>query len=143
MHRKLVKIVKDEGSAKQRSGYTIMEVLIASLLLVTAIAPILKGLTSAHTTAVSIERKTISLTLAQKHLEQIRAKSIYNYDEDFNNASFNLADAYYGSVTDSAVNSDLRSISVSVGYDSNGDGALDAEEMEVVLDTLLARRWGS
>jgi hypothetical protein len=39
------------------------------------------------------------------------------------------------------VTADLRQITVSVGYDLDGDSALDAGEIEVTLATLIARRW--
>jgi hypothetical protein len=44
-------------------------------------------------------------------------------------------------VTDSAVTADLRQITVSVGNDLSGNSVLDADEVEISLATLIARRW--
>jgi prepilin-type N-terminal cleavage/methylation domain-containing protein len=46
-------------------GFTLVEVLMASMLLTAAMVPILKGLTSAHILDVKIERRMRSLTLAE------------------------------------------------------------------------------
>ena len=114
---------------------------MASLLLTIVMVPILKGLTSAHTIDVKVERRMRSLTLAEAKLEDIKARSIYNYSTDFNDASSSLEGAYLCKVVDSAVSSDLRKILLSVGYDENGNNLLDGAEVEVTLKTLLARRW--
>ena len=42
---------------------------------------------------------------------------------------------------DSSVSSDLREITVSVGYDLNGNSTLETDEIEVTLATLVAKRW--
>jgi prepilin-type N-terminal cleavage/methylation domain-containing protein len=70
----VVKAKKTRG----RKGFTLIEVLMASMLLTIAMVPILKGLTSAHTLDVKIERRMRSLTLAEAKLEDIKARSIYN-----------------------------------------------------------------
>jgi len=114
---------------------------VASTLLILAIVPILKALTTAYVSTTIIERRTHSLILAQAKLDEIRARSIYNYGSAFTQASSSLDGSYLGSVADSAVSSNLRKITVSVGYDLNGDGNLATEEIEVTLATLVARRW--
>ncbi|MHC4617319.1 MAG: type IV pilus modification PilV family protein [Planctomycetota bacterium] len=122
-------------------GLTLTEVVVASALLVIAIVPILKALTSAHVTGSIIERRTRSLLLAQAKLDEIRARSIYNYAANFTENHLSLDGSYFCSVVDSAKSADLRQISVSVGYDSNGDTSLTDAEIEITLTTLLARRW--
>ena len=134
----MVAIVRKNRACK---GFTLSEVLVASLLLTIVMVPILKGLTSAHTLDVKVERRMRSLTLAEAKLEDIKARSIYNYSIDFNDASSSLEGAYLCRVVDSAVSSDLRTILLSVGYDENGNNLLDGDEVEVTLKTLLARRW--
>ena len=134
----MVAIIRKNRACK---GFTLAEVLVASLLLTIVMVPILKGLTSAHTLDVKVERRMRSLTLAEAKLEDIKARSIYNYSIDFNDASSSLEGAYLCRVVDSAVSSDLRTILLSVGYDENGNNLLDGDEVEVTLKTLLARRW--
>lgn len=124
-----------------RSGFTLAEVVVASLLMVVAMVPILKALTGAHRIDVKIERRTRSLQLAQARLENIRAESIYSYETNFNDPSSSMDGSYLCKVRDRSVAADLRAISLSVGYDQNGNGILEVDEVEVDLNTLLARRW--
>jgi type II secretory pathway pseudopilin PulG len=124
-----------------QAGFTLTEVVVASALLIIAIVPILKALTSAHVTSTIIERKTRSLTLAQAKLDDIRARSIYNYSSTFTESSTSLDGPYLCSVVDTSGGSNLRTIEVSVGYDLNGNNELEADEVEVTLATLVARRW--
>jgi Tfp pilus assembly protein PilV len=134
MHRKL-KI------AKRFAGLTLIEVVIASVLLIAAIIPILKCLTVAHASAVKIEHKSRSLLLAQAKLDQIRARSIYNYGVSFVEDNNSLDDSYLCNVSDTGSSNDLRTIVVSVGFDSDGDTDLSPDEVDVTLASLIARRW--
>ena len=124
-----------------QAGFTLTEVVVASALLIIAIVPILKALTSAHVTSTIIERKTRSLTLAQTKLDEIRARSIYNYSGTFTESSTSLDGPYLCSVADTGGGSNLRTIEVSVGYDLNGNSTLETDEIEVTLTTLVAKRW--
>ena len=123
------------------AGFTLSEVVMASALLVIALVPILKALTSAHFTGSIIERRTISLILAQGKLDEIQASSLYHYDNSYAETDSVVDGSYLCNVTDSAVSADLRQITVSVGYDLSDDSVLDAGEIEVTLATLIARRW--
>jgi hypothetical protein len=125
---------------KSRRGLTISEVLIASLLLITATVPILKALTSAQAAATGIDHKSNSLMLARAKIEDIRAKAIYNYGASYAASSASLDGLYLCTVSDSEVNANLRQITVAAGYDENGNHQLDSGEIRVTLDTLIARR---
>jgi len=141
MRRKL-KIVNRKSKIENRlTGFTLTEVVVASALLIIAIVPILKALTSAHVTAAVIERRTRSLTLAQAKLDEIKARSVYNYNSSFAEANTSLDGLYLCKVVDSGQGTDLRTITVSVGYDLDGNGILNITEIEVTLVTLVAKRW--
>ena len=133
MHREL-------KNTNRFTGFTLTEVVVASALLIIAIVPILKALTSAQVTNTIIERKTRSLTLAQAKLDEIRARSIYHYTDSFSETSVSLDGLYLCSVVDTSGGSDIRTIEVSVGYDENNNGVLGNDEVEVTLTTLVARR---
>lgn len=127
------------------TGLTITEVVVASGLLIIAIVPMLRALTTANLNTADVERKTRSLILAQSKLDEIKAKSIYHYTNDgapnqFAQDDLSLDGSYLCDITDDA-NDTLKTISVSVGYDHNGDSVLAADEIEVTLTTLVARRW--
>ena len=127
--------------ANRFAGFTLTEVIVASTLLIVAIVPILKALTSAHVTSTIVERRTHSIILAQAKLDEIKARSIYNYGSTFTETNSSLDGLYLGNVVDSPINPNLRKITVTVGYDLNGDSNLADDEVEVTLSTLLARRW--
>jgi len=123
------------------AGFTLTEVVIASAILIIAIVPILKALTSAFVTTQVIEHKTSSLALAQAKLDEIKGRSIYHYGDDFTENNLSLDGSYLCNVEDSSVSSNLRKITISVGYDLNGNSTLETDEIEITLATLLARRW--
>jgi len=122
------------------SGVTLTEVVVASTLLLVSIIPLLKVLTTTHGMDRAIERKSWSLLLAQQELERIRARSIYHYDESFRTNSQVLQDGFLCTVTDDG-HPTLRTLTVTVGFDRNGNGVLAKDEIEVSLTTALARRW--
>jgi prepilin-type N-terminal cleavage/methylation domain-containing protein len=125
----------------RHKGLTLTEVIVASALLLIAMVPILKALTSAAVSEAIIEQKTRSLMFAQARLEDIKARSIYSYDSLFAESNTSVDGAYLCTVTDSGSASDIRQITVEVGYDLNNNGTLEAQEINVTLTTLMARRW--
>ena len=136
MRRKLIK-------RKRFAGLTLTEVVVASTLLVIGIVPILKGLTSANLGTSIIEQKSRSLILAQAKLEEIKARSIYNYSLSYAQTNLSLEDSYLCNVTDTSVNSNLRKIIIQVGFDYNSNNVLDSDEIDVKLATYIAKRWNS
>jgi len=127
--------------AKRFKGLTLTEVIMASALLIVVMVPILKALTSAQVTTAIIEQKTRSLMLAQAKLEDIKARSIYSYNSLFAETNTSVDGSYLCTVTDSGSASDIRQITVEVGFDLDGSGTLEAQEVDVTLTTLIARRW--
>lgn len=132
---------ESRGTRHGPAGFTLTEVVVASALLIIAIVPILRALTSAHVTTTIIEHRTRSFTLAQAKLDEIKARSIYHYGDDFTENNLSLDGSYLCNVEDSSVSSNLRKITISVGYDLNGNSILGNDEIEITLATLLARRW--
>ena len=131
------------GAKNRFAGLTLTEVVIASALLIIAMVPILKGLTSAHLGTVIIERKSRSLILAQARLDEIKARSVYNYSQSYSQTGLSLDGLYLCNVTDTSKNANLRKIIVQVGFDCDNNSILDTSEIEVTLATYLAKRWDS
>jgi prepilin-type N-terminal cleavage/methylation domain-containing protein len=125
----------------RRKAFTLVEVVVASGLLAIAMVPILRGLTSAHFAAAVIERRTKSLTFAKVEIDEIRARMIYNYGGSYQKNNVSLGGSYLYTVDVDVVNSDLKDVSVEVGYDTNGNGNLANSEVLVNLNTLIAKRW--
>ena len=123
-----------------KKGITLTEVVVASGLLVIAIVPILKALTSMHVSSRIIEHRTNSLFYAQARLDEIKARSIYNYDDSFSQTNLATNGSYLCNINDTSINLNLREITISVGYDSDNSGSLESNEIEVTLSTFIARR---
>ena len=129
------------ATAPRTAGLTVTEVIIASSLLVVAMIPILKALTNSYLGTAMVERRTHSLALAQGKLDEISARSVYNYADDFAQTNQAIDGSYLCNITDSGSGTDLRTVSVSVGFDLDQDSSLDADEINVTLSTLIAKRW--
>jgi len=125
--------------SRRSTGVTLTEVVVGSALLVIAIVPLLKALTIAQGTSTVIARKTQSLMLAQARLDELRARSIHHYDSSFDEDSTALADSYLRTTVDNE-DATLRRVTVSVGYDADGNGRLAQSEVDVELATYLAKR---
>lgn len=124
---------------RRYKGLSIIEVAMASVLLIVAMVPILRALTKAHMFSSEIERKTQSLVFAQNKLDEIRARSVYNWSS-FTASNVSMGSSYLCNVTDTTA-SDLKTITVSVGDDGDGSSTLSSDEVEVTLATYVARRW--
>jgi Tfp pilus assembly protein PilV len=128
--------------AHLRAGFSLMEVVIASVLLIAAMAGILKALAGAHASTAFIEEKTTALMHAENKLDEIRARSVYSYSDDFRESNVDMGGSYLCDVSDDE-DASLRTVSVSVGYDDDGDGSLASDEVDVTLTTMIAKRWDS
>ncbi len=132
---------KNKTNGKRLAGgFSVIEVVIASALLIVALVPILKGLTNAQLSTTAIERKTRSIILTQGKLDEIRARSVYHYSDTFAESDLSLDGRYLCNVTDDT-DPNLRTIAVSAGYDADSDSALSAGETEITLTTYVAKRW--
>lgn len=123
---------------KSRHGFTIVEAVVATVLLSIALVPILKGLSGSHMIAGSLEDKTKCAIFAQARLDEIKARSIYYYDDSYGQTLTPWQDGLSYIVTDTAMGSDLRKITMTVGYDSGG--GISGSDIVIEFSTLLARR---
>ncbi len=129
-------------SNKRRSerGFTLAEVLVAAALMAIALSPAIKALINAHVIGTKSQRATQALLLADKKTEDIRAAALNTFNQDFNISSESLGGGYLCTVTDEEETGTLKKIQVVVGYDVNGDSVLDADEIDITLDTRVASR---
>ncbi|MGB7582616.1 MAG: hypothetical protein WBL85_09245 [Sedimentisphaerales bacterium] len=136
--------LKHSKANRRHKGLSIIEVAMASVLLILAMVPILRSLTKANMMSTDIERKTQSLVLAQGKLDTIRAISVYNFGSSgsFTASNVVLSGSYLCNITDAATSDpNLKQITVSVGYDDSGNGTLSSNEVDVTLTTYIANRW--
>lgn len=113
--------------------------VIATALLTVAMVPMLKALTASQVNTRLIEQQSKSIIFAQSKFEQLRAKSIHNFGDSLDENSTNLGGDYLCNVNDDE-NSTLKKVSVSVGYDNNGNGLLNNQEVNITLHSYIARR---
>ena len=124
------------------AGFTFTEVIVASSLMLLAMVPIIRALTQAHLGSLVIERRTKCLAFAQTKLDEVKARSIYNWvGPPFTEMNTSLDGAYLCNVLDVAQDANLKKVTVKVGYDFSGNGVLGADEVEIELVTYIARRW--
>ncbi len=115
------------------------ELLVSTVLLSIAIVPIVKYLAETQVLSRRMERTTKAIFLAQRRMEKIEAQTLKKFDKDRSASNAQLMPGYLCNVTDGQEDPLLKSIKVSVGYDTNGNGILEADEINVVLDTKLAK----
>ncbi len=124
---------------RRQAGVSIVEVVVASSLLLVAVVPILKSLTAAQVTGRIVTQKTESLVLAQAKLSDIQARAMYDFSSGYDETGTSLGGSYLCNVSDND-DSTVKTVSVSVGYDLDANGNLIADEVLVTLTTLVAKR---
>jgi Tfp pilus assembly protein PilV len=136
--------VKYSKANRRNKGLSIIEVAMASALLIVAMVPVIRSLTKANMMSTDVERKTQALVFAQSKLDEIKARSIYNFGSSGSFTANNVAlgGSYLCNVADSTITANLlKQITVSVGYDDNGNGSLTDDKIGVTLATYVAKRW--
>ncbi|MCP4455989.1 MAG: hypothetical protein GY809_31410 [Planctomycetes bacterium] len=124
---------------RRQAGVTVVEVVVASSLLLVALVPILKAMTTAQVTSRLVERRTQSVALAQGKLNEIQSSSTCDFSASRDETGTVLEGLYLCNVSDNE-HATLKTVSVSVGYDSNENGSLAEDEVMVTLTTLIAER---
>lgn len=125
---------------KFKKGYTLTEVLVASALLVAVSIPMFKALTANYVFSNAIQYKTRSVICAKSRLDRARAIAVGQYNTALTESDVDTGQGYLCSVTDTGFAADIRTVSVSAGYDKDEDGTLDAGEIQITLSTLITRR---
>ena len=129
--------------ANRYKGLTLIEVVMASALLLVALVPMLKALTIAHQTDTIIEHRRRSLMLAKGKLAKIKTSALLNFPAE--NALEEIGTVLDGSYLCNVADSSrpgwdsFLQFDVAVGYDSDGNGTLAAGEVEVHLSTYVTR----
>jgi hypothetical protein len=113
-------------------------VVVASALLVASVVPVLRALTVSQITARRIALTSQALVLAQGRLEWIRARARSDFNQSFTVESA-VCDAGYLTTVADEQEAGLRTVTVSVGYDTDENGKLSADEVRVALTTCIAQ----
>ena len=118
---------------RRQEGLSIIEVVMASVLLIVAMVPILRSLTKAHMYSAQVETKTQSLILAQGKLDELKATSVYDFNSIVSASDVTFPEtSYLCDIDVSDTSSNLKQVTVSVGPSDGG--------IEAALATYFARR---
>ncbi len=128
-------------------GFTLIEILAAVMIIAIGLAPVVKTLPEGLKSLRLVERNTKAVFLAQDKIDEVRSRILGdNTSYGFNKSggytetgNFSYDADYCYAVTDD-MGSSIKEISVTVWFDEDGDGAQDASEEAVRLDTKIAER---
>jgi Tfp pilus assembly protein PilV len=129
-----------QNSSKSQKGYTLTEVLVASVLLIAVSVPMLKALTAGYVFSNSIKYKTKSVVCAKSRLDRARAIVANSYNTSLTENNTSMGGGYLCSVSDTGFAGDIRTVSVTAGLDKNANSTLDSAEIQITLTTKIARR---
>jgi len=120
------------------SGLSLLELVLASALLVAAAVPILNAAGRAVAAAQEIEWRTRATFLAQQEMENVLGLAAENFGRDFTRNSADLGEGYRVTVQQSLLEALKKTILVKVGRDENASAILDNGEVLVTLGTIVA-----
>ena len=120
---------------------SLIELLMASVLLMIAVVPITGALWRGAALARDIQMRTRATLLAQREMEMALALAADNFTSDPGKTSAPLGDGYLVTVT-GVIAGLTKSISVQVGWDRNKNGTLGSSEVLVTFKTIAANAGG-
>jgi type II secretory pathway pseudopilin PulG len=121
---------------------TLVELLLASVLLAIAAVPILNAMGRSMDLAAEIQARTRAAFHAQRLIEDVLAAASVDFARDYTRSGVDLGDGYLGTVQQAPRGIYTKAILVSVGRDTDRDGVLDAGEVLVVLGTVVVNTGG-
>ncbi len=128
-------------------GFTIIEVLLAIVIMSIAIIPLMQLFPQASLIANDTQQETRISFLAQQKLEQVKSQALGyfygNYTESATafpspDTDFKYTVDYFTASGDDG--NQIRSIKVRVWYDGNNNGIVDGTENLIELYTKVSRR---
>ncbi|MGA2914535.1 MAG: hypothetical protein ABSE89_00705 [Sedimentisphaerales bacterium] len=121
-------------------GFTLVEVLASTLILAGTTVVLITYEADSLAMSMKIERMAKSVLLAEGEMEKIKNTLYKSFETDFTVWPSSLGDNYFASRSSTSVSSTLKIIGVSVGYDTNKDGSLGADETIITYKTQYAKR---
>lgn len=121
-------------------AFTLIEVLASVVILSGVIVALIFHSADGLSTNLEIQRKVKSALLAEGEMEKIKNTLRQSFDTDVTAWSSSLGDNYLVDRTVTDVNSTLKIIEISVGYDTDSSGTLETAEIRVTLTTQNAER---
>lgn len=132
--------MNQKSRRETRSGFTLVEVLAAMMLIALALVPVVKALAHAQVTGTRSQRATQSLFYAERVIEDVRAELLEAFTTDVTALSGALPGGFVCVVSGANDGNLLKLVRVQVGFDEDRDGGLDSGEIVVTLDTKVAHK---
>ena len=123
-------------------GFTFLEVLATIVILSIALIALMEMLPNALVLDGRMERETKAIFLAQRKMEGVKGKIIYDFDPDYSESAtaFPSPDATFKYTVSDDQGAEIKEIAVNVWYDKDGDDLIDDDEEAVELNTKIADR---
>jgi prepilin-type N-terminal cleavage/methylation domain-containing protein len=121
-------------------GFTLIEVLASVLILAGTITFLISYAADGLVASMETERRIKSTLLAENELEKIKNVLRKSFETDFTIWPNSLGADYFVGRTSTNINSTLKIIEVSVGYDADKNGSLGTDEIMVTFKTQYAKR---
>ena len=116
------------ASGGHRRGMSLVEVLMASVLLLVAAVPITRAILEGATLSREVELRTRATLLAQRLMEAAMASAADNFGADSGSTEQDLGNRFVGKKV-SVVTGLTKTITVQVGWDRDANGQLAAGEV--------------
>ena len=117
-----------------------IEVLAAVLILAVVIVPVLKYQADSLTTNRQIEHQITSALLAEAEMEKIKTALYGAFETDVTVWPSELTENYFVQRQVTEQSETLKVVEVSVGYDSNNNETLGADEILISLASKIVAR---
>ena len=121
-------------------AFTLIEVLAAVLILAAVIVPMLKYQADSLTTNRQIEQQITSALLAEAEMEKIKTALYGAFETDVTAWPGELTENYFVQRQVTEQSETLKVVEVSVGYDSNNNETLGADEILISLASKIVAR---
>ncbi len=130
-----------------QKGFTLVEVLLALVVLSIAIIPLMQIFPQASLMSTNSQRETRIGFLAQQKLEQVKGQALSYFFGDYTepatafpspDSDFKYTVSYFTASGDDG--NQIRAIKIRVWYDDNNNGIVDGNENMIELSTKVSRR---
>jgi len=128
---------------KNEKGFTLIELMLATAILVISIIPITMMLPRMLTENRIVERENRAVFLGQLKMEETKTKALTYFNSDYSVTSataFQSPDNKFKYTVADNYGLDIKDISVTVWYDANDDNTLDSDEERIQFKTKIANR---
>lgn len=132
---------------KNSHGFTLLEVVVSVALVSVVLIPLMQMVPNMLKIGTKVEAVTRSTFLATQKMEEIKSliqssNASYGYTKNYTQSATAFPSPYFlykFTISDNA-DAHIKTLTVTVWNDADGNGAIGATEYSVALDTKVAKR---